>query len=37
MERVVANNLRIHKGANPKEMELTHFSEQVYQLELQVY
>jgi hypothetical protein len=37
MERVVANGLRIQKGANLKKMELTHFGEQVYQLELQVY
>jgi hypothetical protein len=37
MEGVVANDLGFHKGANPKEMELAHFGEQVYQLELQVY
>ncbi len=34
---MVANGLRIHKGANPKKLELPHSSEQVYQVELQVY
>jgi hypothetical protein len=37
MEGVVANSSRIHKQANPKNLELAHSREQVYQLELQVY
>jgi hypothetical protein len=36
MEGVVANSSRIHKGTNPKKMELAHSREQVYQLELVV-